>query len=138
MASTPAKRAFPVPLVCPSCGAALTQDSACACPAATRLESWNGIPRLLFGQGYWGECSSEKMAEILRRMDAVPWREALQDTVPNEPFREHLTGSIGPDFVHGLPWGEIETVLDVGSGMGLMTAVLAERAKTVVALEAVP
>ncbi|MFI5361858.1 MAG: methyltransferase domain-containing protein [Elusimicrobiota bacterium] len=138
MGSTTAALSFPVPLVCPSCGSALKFDAACACPAATRLESWCGMPRLLFGQSYWGECSSEKMAAILRRMDSVPWKQALEEVVPNEPVQEHLTSSIGPDFVYGLPWDEIRTVLDVGSGMGLMTALLARHAKTVIAVEAVP
>jgi SAM-dependent methyltransferase len=138
LTSSPVDLVFPVPLVCPSCGVRLAADAACACAAATRLETWNGMPRLLFGQRYWGECSSEKMAEILRRMDAAPWRRVLSEVVPGEDVEKHLTAFIGPDFVHGMPWDEVKTVLDVGSGMGFMTALLAERAKTVVALEAVP
>ncbi len=129
---------FPAALKCPSCGAALSADAACSCAARTRLEIWNGIPRLLFGQRYLGECSSEKMAELLRRMESVPWRQALREVTPSEELEAHLTSNVGPEFVHGMPWGEIETALDIGSGMGFMTSLLAQRAKTVVALEAVP
>jgi SAM-dependent methyltransferase len=96
------------------------------------------MPRLLFGQRYWGECPSEAMAEILRRMDSQPWRQALEETPSAERVLAHLTSSIGPEFVHAMPWNEIETALDIGSGMGFMTSVLAQRAKTVVGLEAVP
>jgi SAM-dependent methyltransferase len=78
------------------------------------------------------------MAEILRRMDAKPWRRALEEVVADEDVQRRLTGFIGPDFVYGLPWDEIKTVLDVGSSMGAMAALLAERAKVVVALEPVP
>jgi SAM-dependent methyltransferase len=110
----------------------------CACAAATRLEVWQGIPRLLFGQKYWGECSSEKMARILERMDEVPWKDALAEVVPDEPVQRHLCSTIGVDFVHGMPWDNIDTVLEIGAGMGFMTSLLAARAKQVIALEAVP
>lgn len=96
------------------------------------------MPSLLFGQPYWGECSREKMTEILVRMDSIPWRRVLAEAAPHGSFRESLTGFIGPDFVYGMPWGEIDTALDVGSGLGLMTALLAQRAKTVISLERVP
>ncbi len=129
---------FPVPLACPSCGAPLAPDAACGCPAATRMEMWNGMPRLLFGQAYRGEYSSGTMSLIVDRMDSIPWRRALEESGVERTDHELLTGSIGPDFIYGLPWDEIETALDVGSGMGHMAALLAERAKTVVALEPVP
>ncbi len=138
MLSLPSVQPFPFALVCPSCGAPLAADKACPCPSATRLEMWNGIPRLLFGQRYGGECSAEMMAEILRRMDSAPWRQVLDAVVPNDPVHAILTSLIGPDFVYAMPWDDIKTVLDVGSGMGLMTALLAERAKTVISLEGVP
>ena len=48
------------------------------------------------------------------------------------------SNSIGSDFVYGMPWDEIDTVLALGPGMGAMTALLAERGKTLVALESLP
>jgi len=138
LASSSTNAAFPVPLVCPSCGAALTPDAACSCPARTRLEYWNGIARLRLGRNERVEVGSAQMTEILRRMDSVPWRRALEEVVPDEPVRARLTSAIGPDFVHAMPWDEIDSVLDVGAGMGLMTSLLASRAKTVIGLEPVP
>jgi SAM-dependent methyltransferase len=129
---------FPVGVACPSCQEPLTLAGGCTCSTATRLEMWNGIPRLLFGQKYWGECSSEKMAQLLSRMDDVPWQEALKEVAPGEPVQRHLCSTIGVEFVHGMPWDKIDNVLEIGSGMGFMTALLAARAKQVVALEAVP
>src|SRR5215212_2329321 len=110
---SPAVHSFPLPLACPSCGEALMSAQPCACAAATRVEGWQGIPRLLFGQQYWGECSSEKMARILARMDEIHWRAALEEVVPNEPLQRHLCNPIGADFVHGMPWGEIDKVLEI-------------------------
>jgi SAM-dependent methyltransferase len=129
---------FPVDLICPSCGRVLTPAERCACPAGTTLQLWNGIPRLLFNQNYWGECSHAKMNALLARMDKVHWKQALKEIVPDEPVRAHLTNPIGTDFVYSMPWNEIETVLDIGSGMGFMTAPLASLARQVVAVEAVP
>lgn len=135
---SPALEPIAVPLVCPSCGQPLALDVICSCAAKTQLELWYGIPRLLFGQSYWGECSAGKMAAILARMDDVPWKQALEEVAADEAVHHHLCSDIGPDFVHSLPWNEIDTVLDVGSGMGFLTALLADRARQVIALEAVP
>lgn len=78
------------------------------------------------------------MAEILRLADSMPWRRAVREAAPDEAVRGRFAGSIGADFVYGMPWDEMETVLDVGSGVGFMTALLAERATTVVGLEPTP
>jgi SAM-dependent methyltransferase len=130
------ENAFPVPLVCPTCKTGMSTEKQCTCRIASTLEYWNGIPRMLFGQKYWGECSSEKMSRILNRMGMHPWRQVIEEESPI--VHKHLSSKIGPDFVYGMPWNEIESVLDIGSGMGFLTALLAQRAKYVVALEAVP
>jgi SAM-dependent methyltransferase len=129
---------FPVPLVCPVCQASLSTVGSCYCGENTKLEMWNGLPRTLFGQNYWGECSKEKMLEILETMGNVHWIEALKKVVPDEPVRRHLLTQIGPDFLYGMPWDKIRTVLDIGSGMGFMTAPMARFAENIVAVEAVP
>src|SRR5439155_5205385 len=102
------------------------------------LEIWKGMPRLLFAQKYWGECSAKKMVDILSHMDEMPWKQALEEVVPNESVQRHLCNAIATEFVYSMPWDEIDTVLDIGAGMGFMTALLAARAKHVIALEAVP
>jgi SAM-dependent methyltransferase len=130
--------AFPVPLVCPGCGAPLRPHGTCSCPAGTRLEVWHGLPRTLFGQSFWGECGQEKMAEVLAGMERTPWREALRQAAGDEAVYQHLISGIGADFLYSMPWDRIETVLDIGAGMGFMTAPMAAFAKRIVALEAVP
>lgn len=128
---------FPVALVCAACGAALALPR-CACAAATRMELEGGIPRLLFGQKYWGETSSANMAQILELTQRMHWRDALQSVVPNESVTGHLLSDVRADFVHAMPWSEIHTALDIGAGMGFLACDLARYAKVVVALEAVP
>lgn len=128
---------YPVTLVCNECGAVLTPPR-CACAAGTRMEMEDGIPRLLFGQQYWGETSSANMAQILELTKRMHWQDALRTVVPNESVTGHLLSDVRADFVHAMPWSEIRTVLDVGAGMGLLACDLARYAKTVVALEAVP
>jgi SAM-dependent methyltransferase/aminoglycoside phosphotransferase (APT) family kinase protein len=132
-----ARSQFPVPIVCSACGAELTPPR-CTCAAGTHFTIERGIPRLLFGQKYWGETSSENMARILELTRSSHWRDALQSVVPDEAVTGHLLSDIRADFVHAMPWREIRTALDVGAGMGLLACDLAHYAETVVALEAVP
>lgn len=129
---------FPVPLVCPTCAHPLA-ETPCSCGSGIRLSWEHGLPRTLFGQRYWGETSSEKMAQILALSERMHWRQALATAVPGEAVEAHLKAPIGPDFVYAIPWDDISTVLDIGAGMGFMTTALAARhGKPVVALEAVP
>jgi SAM-dependent methyltransferase/aminoglycoside phosphotransferase (APT) family kinase protein len=128
---------FPAPLVCPACQAP-AQVGTCSCAAQTRLELDHDIPRFLFGQKYWGETSSANMARVLDLADSMHWSDALAVVCKGEAVNDHLHAEVGPDFVYAMPWTEIDTVLDIGAGMGFMTALLAKYAKQVVALEAVP
>ena len=129
---------FPVSLICHHCGTVLRPNSACGCEKVTRLEEWNGLPRLLFGQEYWGECNQEKMTTIIGALDKYHWKEALEKVVPDQSVLRHLTAGVGPDFIYGLPWDSIETVLDIGAGMGFLTIPMARFGKKIVAVEAVP
>ncbi len=134
----PERRTFPVPLVCPDCARPLDEDHRCGGGDGPRLQWWHGLPRTLFGQSYWGETSRETMRRLLDLLPATPWREALRQAARDEAVTKHLLQEIGADFVYGMPWDRIRTVLEIGSGMGFMTAPLAKFAETVVALEAVP
>ena len=128
---------FPVSLICPACKQAL-EAPGCGCPAGTRLTFENGMPRTLFGQKYWGETSSAKMARIVELTKSMHWTEALERVAKGVPMTEHLTASVGPDIVHSFPWHSIETVLDIGAGLGFVAGPMAHYGKTIVALEAVP
>jgi SAM-dependent methyltransferase len=128
---------FPVPLVCPACTKRFDDEDRCACQVP-RLEWWHGVPRTLFGQSYWGETSLSHMREVLDLMGSMPWREALRRVCGNEPVYRHLTAGVGVDIVYGMPWDNINTVLEIGSGMGFMTAPLARFARKLIAVEAVP
>jgi SAM-dependent methyltransferase/aminoglycoside phosphotransferase (APT) family kinase protein len=138
VATAQREASMPVALVCPGCGRALEWHKPCPCPARSRLESWQGLPRTLFEQKYWGECDQQTMSAVLDLMETTPWRQALKQVAGDQPVYHHLTSEIGPDFVHAMPWDRIGTVLDVGAGMGFMTVPLARYAKRVVAVEAVP
>lgn len=129
---------FPVPIVCPRCSASLSAGERCRCTERTQLSDHNGIPRLLFGQKYWGETSSANMKRILELCTHSPWREALRTVVGNASPYTHLTTPIRADFIHAMPWTRIKTVLDIGSGMGFMACDMAAYAEDVIALEAVP
>lgn len=130
---------FPTALVCPGCGAGLVTGAACACPAGTRLEHWNGIPRTFFDQPYWGECPPDALQTALSLLDDTHWKEALRQVHGCKRVYEHLTASFGPDFIYSLPWEKITRVLDLGAGMGFLAAPMAALGKKdVVALEAVP
>jgi SAM-dependent methyltransferase len=131
--------AFPVALACPTCGTPLQPDAACGCAAPARFELWNGIPRFLFGQEHASDRSLDKMAQVLARMDEAPWRQALREIMPDDPVQRLLCrAGAGPDFIHSLPWDEIETVLEIGAGMGFLSSRLALRGAQVVAVERVP
>jgi SAM-dependent methyltransferase len=131
--------AFPVTLVCPTCGTPLHPDTACGCASAVRFELWNGIPRFLDKQESASNRCRQTMTQILARMDDVPWRQALREIMPDDPAQRLLCRTdVGPDFIHSLPWDEIATVLEFGSGMGYLTSRLALRGAQVVAVERVP
>lgn len=130
-------RSFPAKLVCPACAQALDDEDRCGCEQ-TRLQWWHGLPRTLFGQDYWGETSQAKMQCVLSMLESTPWREALRNVAGDEAVYRHLTEEIGTDFVYSMPWDRIQSVLEIGSGMGFMTATLAKSAESVVAVEAVP
>lgn len=129
---------FPVALLCPRCGNVVGRDSLCAVTGGPCMTLHEGIPRLLFGQKYWGELSSERMRELLQCADRTHWRTALLECVPDEPVTAHLLSPIRADFLHVMPWNRIRDVLDIGAGMGFMSCDMALHADNVIALEAVP
>jgi SAM-dependent methyltransferase len=133
-----ASATLPVRLVCPACGSELVYHSQCPCSAGTRLERWNGLPRILFDQEYRGEFSREQMHDVLGLLPGQPWREALAQVADGQPAYHEITAKVGADFIYSMPWDEIHTVLDIGAGMGFMAAPMAEFAGHVVALEPVP
>ena len=130
--------AFPVTLICPRCGGTATRGSICAVTGAPCVKSHEGIPRLLFGQKYWGEIGSEKMHRLLEEARRSHWRAALEKCAADEPVTEHLLTPIRADFLHAMPWNRIRVALDIGAGMGFMSCDMALYAEAVVSLEAVP
>jgi len=109
------------------------------CPESKQpcISDYHGIPRLLFGQSYWGELGSDGMQDLLRRAERTHWRTALEE-MRGQPVAEHLLSPIRADFLHAFPWQKIRRVLDVGAGMGFMSCDMAAYAENVISLEAVP
>src|SRR5687767_4551413 len=123
---------FPVPLRCPRCAQPYGDERSCAC--GERVELWHGLPRTLFGQSYSGEMPPDRMHRVLDRLESTHSKDALLADAPDEPVTRRLLQYIGADFVYGMPWDRIHTVLEVGAGMGFMTTTLARFAREVVAL----
>jgi SAM-dependent methyltransferase/aminoglycoside phosphotransferase (APT) family kinase protein len=134
----PSARTFPVTLICPRCGGTVSRGSICAVTRKPCVSLHQGIPRLLFGQKYWGEIGSDKMHQLLDEASNSHWRTALEKCAPEEPVAAHLLTPIRADFLHAMPWNRIRDVLDIGAGMGFMSCDMALYADNVVALEAVP
>ena len=81
------------------------------------------------------------MDRILSRLDEVHWTEALREVARGEAVCNHLMHvpfGIGPDFIYSFPWDDITNVLDIGAGMGFLSAEMARFGKPIVSLEAVP
>lgn len=130
--------AFPVDLICPRCEKLVSGGAICAVTGEPCMRWHKGIPRLLFGQRYWGEIGSAKMRRLLEETRSKHWRAALETCAPDEPVTAHLLAPIRADFLHAMPWNRIRKVLDIGAGMGFMSCDMALYADSVVSLEAVP
>jgi SAM-dependent methyltransferase/aminoglycoside phosphotransferase (APT) family kinase protein len=136
--SLPSTARFPVPLECPRCRRPMEIGSVCEQTGDLCMSFHAGVPRVLFGQDYWGEIGAQTMRRVLDEGRRSHWRTALERCIPEEPVTAHLLDPIRADFLHAMPWNRIHDVLDVGAGMGFMSCDMAAYARNVIALEAVP
>jgi SAM-dependent methyltransferase len=79
-----------------------------------------------------------KLARLNERARADGWRQALDATYPDPQFVRYVTQLDRAAFLDLLPLDAAAEVLEIGPGLGQFTVVMAERARSVHALEVVP
>ncbi len=127
--------------ICPDCNCQLLlETTAWRCDScARRFPTRNGVTHFIDTDGYWGEIPEADMRALLKEMDGAHWREALE-RAPNPAVGAKLpfiTDMRRANWVLDTPLGRHSRVLDVGAGMGSISAALAQYVGEVVALESV-
>jgi len=79
-----------------------------------------------------------KLALLNERARAGDWRRALEATYPDAGFVRYVTQLDRAAFLDLLPIDASSDVLEIGPGLGQFTGLIAERARSVHALEVVP
>lgn len=124
--------------VCPNCDEPLIRrDAEIVCQACDR--SWpvvDGVARYETAK-YFGEMSRERMLELVRDCDAKGWEEAVRRHC-SEAMIQYVADINRATWTSVLPLGPDSVVLDVGAGLGGITAALARTYRHVVAIEPVP
>ncbi|MFI5394717.1 MAG: methyltransferase domain-containing protein [Candidatus Binatia bacterium] len=129
-------------LCCPACSAMLASQEdqlRCnLCGAAWPLIK--GVPRFVESPYYWGELPRELMQEVVHRARQNGWREALEALVAKDypDIYRYVIDPIRADFADQIPCGSDAVALDVGSGWGTISCLLATRYRHVVSVESVP
>lgn len=100
----------------------------------------NGIPTFVDGRGYWGEIPAADMTWLVGEVErGRPWREAIfQADRPTVRRRAaFILDTRRANWVLDLGLPPAAAILDIGAGMGGVTAALAPYAGRVVAFEPV-
>jgi len=124
-------------LTCPSCGALLQDDLFCPTCREPAGRIIDGIPCFTDPDYYWGEISKSDMQTTNERAQSVGWEKALRERIQDEDFLEYVCSPSRADFQYLWNLPENATVLDVGAGLGAITASLCVRFSNVVAVEGV-
>lgn len=100
----------------------------------------DGIVRFVDNPYYWGEVPEPLMEEINTFSEEHGWRLALEKYVkakfPN--IYRYVTDAGRADFAYYVPLDKKSVVLDIGSGWGTLSCLLALRAGEVYSVESVP
>ncbi len=127
---------------CPACGEALAPAppglSCARCGAAYPLR--DGVIELATESPYWGEIPRPDMEWLLGEVGrGRPWRDAVAHA-ERESVRQKasfILDSRRANWILDLPIGHAPEILDIGAGLGSVTAALAPFAGRVIALEPV-
>jgi len=128
-------------LACPHCGVALARNHEILrckrCAAEWPIVA--GIPRFCQDGYYWGEIPRDLMMEINELAEERGWREALERKLraSNPEIYRYVLDASRADFSYLLPIIPSSVVLDVGSGWGTITRLLAKRCAHVISVESV-
>jgi ubiquinone/menaquinone biosynthesis C-methylase UbiE len=98
------------------------------------------VPRFVESPYYWGELPRELMQEVVERARQNGWREALAALVAKDypDIYRYVIDPKRADFANHIPCGSEAVALDVGSGWGTISCLLAARYRHVVSVESVP
>jgi ubiquinone/menaquinone biosynthesis C-methylase UbiE len=131
-----------IPLACPKCTNILSiKTNALFCQ--TCQSEWpvvDGIPQFIKESYYWGEIPQVIMQQVNTLSRDVGWHQALETLVAkNYPdIYTYVTNHNRADFGFYTLTSSDNVVLDVGSGWGTISCLLAKRCGNVISLESVP
>lgn len=128
-------------LACPRCAGKL-------CEAESRLtcascgESWpiiDGVPRFTADSYYWGEIPLEVMRAINQRTRTEGWQKPVEELLYKDypDIYDYVTNSRRADFCYYLPLNSDRVALDIGSGWGTISCLLAAHYGVVLSVESV-
>jgi ubiquinone/menaquinone biosynthesis C-methylase UbiE len=131
-----------IPLACPKCNHLLEQgDQKLRCPVCHA--EWPvvaDIPRFISEPYYWGEIPQTLMQQVNQQARKTNWRTALNTYVADSypDIYQYVINHNRADFSFFTPLKPDSVALDVGSGWGTISCLLAARYGTVVSVESVP
>jgi ubiquinone/menaquinone biosynthesis C-methylase UbiE len=131
-----------IPLVCPKCLNQLS-DNQHTLWCQTCQIGWpvvNGIPQFTNEPYYWGEIPQALMQNVNRQSRVNGWRKALDSLVAKDypDIYSYVVNNNRADFSFYTEIKPDSIVMDVGSGWGTISCLLAQRYGSVVSLEIVP
>ena len=129
-------------LACPQCNFKLSSEFEVvnSCPnCGFNYTIISGIPSFTNRDFYWGEIPKELMKAVNKRSLEVGWRQALKELVqPNYPgLPEYITAKGRADWLYFSKINHESQVLDLGSGWGPLSRLLAEHSRQVISVESV-
>jgi SAM-dependent methyltransferase len=122
---------------CPECLSPLAADLFCGTCGKAAGTVVDGIPCFSDPEFYWGEWPRDVMRGINARAGVVGWEAAVREAVSDRGLLEYVCAPWRADFRHLWEAPRHASVLDVGAGLGGITAALAGNFAEVTAVEKV-
>ena len=130
-----------VPLVCLKCGKPLEEHNQKLICNVCGVE-WpivDGVPRFIPESYYWGEIPQDRMQQVNQSALETNWRDAIKTYVagPYPDIYQYVINHNRADFSFFAPLQPDSVALDIGSGWGTISCLLAARYETVISVESV-
>lgn len=130
-----------ITFACPKCGAILPDsDTELECKSCN--SSWpivDEIPRFFNDEYYWGEIPRSLMQQINNESLSGNWQTVVKDLIETTypDIYKYVIDQGRADFSYLAEIDGDKVILDIGSGWGTISCLLAERAKSVLSIEGV-